>query len=56
MQAEIIFRTVAIIAGVLLLILSFLSLVRKKMTEGIALGWGYWSSASCCNRYSAMLK
>ena len=39
MQAEIIFRTVAIIAGVLLLILSFLSLVRKKMTEGIALGW-----------------
>ena len=39
MQAEIIFRTVAIIAGVLLLILSFLSLVKKKMTEGIALGW-----------------
>lgn len=39
MQAEVIFRIVMVVAGVLLLILSFITLVKKQMTEGIALGW-----------------
>lgn len=39
MQAEILFRVGAVVAGVFLLALAFISLVKKQMTEGIALGW-----------------
>lgn len=39
MQAEVLFRVVTLVAGVLLLVLAFVSLVKKQMTEGIALGW-----------------
>lgn len=39
MQAVLIFRGVSIVAGIIILLLSFISLVKKKMTEGIALGW-----------------
>jgi len=39
MQAVLIFRVVSIVAGIVLLMLSFKALVKKKMTEGIALGW-----------------
>lgn len=39
MQAEVVFRIVTVVAGVFLLVLSFITLVKKQMTEGIALGW-----------------
>ncbi len=43
MQAEVVFRIVAVVAGALLLVLAFTSLVKKQMTEGIALGWAIGS-------------
>lgn len=43
MITEIIFRVAVIAAGTLLLLLSFLSLVKKKMTEGFSLGWAVGS-------------
>lgn len=43
MMSILIFKIAAIAAGVLLLLLSFLALVKKKMTEGIALGWALGS-------------
>lgn len=36
---EIYFRILFIIAGILLLLLSFVSLVKKHLTEGFSLGW-----------------
>lgn len=39
MHAVLIFRIAAILFGLLLLVLAFLSLVKKRMTEGIALEW-----------------
>lgn len=43
MQAEVVFRIVAVVAGAILLVLAFTSLVKKQMTEGIALGWAIGS-------------
>lgn len=43
MEAEVIFRISAVVTGVFLLVLAFISLVKKKMTEGIALGWAVGS-------------
>ena len=43
MNAELIFRIILIIAGVFLLFCSFMSLVKKKMTEGMVLRWAVGS-------------
>lgn len=43
MQAEVVFRIVVVVAGAILLVLAFTSLVKKQMTEGIALGWAIGS-------------
>lgn len=39
MVTETVFRIAVILAGIVLLLLSFFSLVKKKMTEGFWLGW-----------------
>lgn len=43
MMTEIIFRTAVILAGIILLLLAFFSLVKRKMTEGFSLGWAVGS-------------
>lgn len=44
---EVLLRVLVSGAGVLLLFLSFLQFVRKKMTEGIGLAWGIFSVFLC---------
>lgn len=39
MGVDLVFRIALIIAGLFLMLCSFMSLVKRKMTEGIALGW-----------------